>query len=180
MLMPVFLNKWNKKCITLVSLYWYTIMHGQQNVKLNLWYTCKYLQYERCTLFKFKSAASKFKLIAPYFFDVYAALYLLILNFGLGHRNIFPNTSVPVNDYPYSAHSRWTHYLRQTPPLITVFTKILSAEALRIYHSVYWKLYWELCLPAFTYIEQLPIWWMPHLALFLVRTSTTCNSIVWS
>jgi hypothetical protein len=27
------LNKLNKKFITLVSLYWYTMMHGQQNIK---------------------------------------------------------------------------------------------------------------------------------------------------
>jgi hypothetical protein len=27
------LNKLNKKCIMLVSLYWYTMMHGQQNIK---------------------------------------------------------------------------------------------------------------------------------------------------
>jgi hypothetical protein len=27
------LNKFNEKCITLISFYWYTIMHGQQNVK---------------------------------------------------------------------------------------------------------------------------------------------------
>jgi hypothetical protein len=33
--MPFILNKLNKKCITLVSLYWYTVMHGQQNIKLN-------------------------------------------------------------------------------------------------------------------------------------------------
>jgi hypothetical protein len=30
---PLILNKLNKKCITLVSLYWYTMMHGQQNIK---------------------------------------------------------------------------------------------------------------------------------------------------
>jgi hypothetical protein len=27
------LNKLNKKCITLVSLYWWTVMHSQQNIK---------------------------------------------------------------------------------------------------------------------------------------------------
>jgi hypothetical protein len=27
------LNKLNKKCIMLVSLYWYTMMHGQHNIK---------------------------------------------------------------------------------------------------------------------------------------------------
>jgi hypothetical protein len=27
------LNKLNEKCITLVSLYWYTMMHGQQIIK---------------------------------------------------------------------------------------------------------------------------------------------------
>jgi hypothetical protein len=31
---PLILNKQNKKCITLVSLYWYTMMCGQQNVEL--------------------------------------------------------------------------------------------------------------------------------------------------
>jgi hypothetical protein len=31
---PLILNKLNKECITLVSLYWYTMMHGQQNIKL--------------------------------------------------------------------------------------------------------------------------------------------------
>jgi hypothetical protein len=29
---PLILNKLIKKCITLVSLYWYTMMHGQQNI----------------------------------------------------------------------------------------------------------------------------------------------------
>jgi hypothetical protein len=33
MLRPLFLNKLNKKCITLVSLYRFTTMHGQQNIK---------------------------------------------------------------------------------------------------------------------------------------------------
>jgi hypothetical protein len=32
---PLILNKQNKKCITLVSLYWYTVMHGQSLY----WYT---------------------------------------------------------------------------------------------------------------------------------------------
>jgi hypothetical protein len=31
---PLILNKLNEKCITLVSLYWYTMMYGQQNIKL--------------------------------------------------------------------------------------------------------------------------------------------------
>jgi hypothetical protein len=30
---PSILNKLNKKCITLGSLYWYSMMHGQQNIK---------------------------------------------------------------------------------------------------------------------------------------------------
>jgi hypothetical protein len=30
---PLILNKLNKKCITLVSLYWYTMMYRQQNIK---------------------------------------------------------------------------------------------------------------------------------------------------
>jgi hypothetical protein len=30
------LNKLNKKCIALVSLYWYTVMHGQKNIKFTL------------------------------------------------------------------------------------------------------------------------------------------------
>jgi hypothetical protein len=33
---PLILNKLNKKCITLVLLYWYTMMHGQQSIKLHL------------------------------------------------------------------------------------------------------------------------------------------------
>jgi hypothetical protein len=33
---PLILNKLNKKCITLVSLYWYTVMHSQQNNKFNI------------------------------------------------------------------------------------------------------------------------------------------------
>jgi hypothetical protein len=34
------LNKLNKKCITLVSLYWCTVMHDQRNIKkkLSIWY----------------------------------------------------------------------------------------------------------------------------------------------
>jgi hypothetical protein len=35
---PLILNKLNRKCITLVSLYSYTVMHGQQNISL-YWYT---------------------------------------------------------------------------------------------------------------------------------------------
>jgi hypothetical protein len=31
---PLILNKLNKKCITLVPLYWYTVRHGQQNTIL--------------------------------------------------------------------------------------------------------------------------------------------------
>jgi hypothetical protein len=34
MLSPLILNKLNRKCIMLVLLYWCTMMHGQQNVKL--------------------------------------------------------------------------------------------------------------------------------------------------
>jgi hypothetical protein len=30
------LNKLNEKCITLVSLCWYTVMHGQQNIKFDI------------------------------------------------------------------------------------------------------------------------------------------------
>jgi hypothetical protein len=30
---PLILNKLNEQCITLVSLYWYTTIHGQQNIK---------------------------------------------------------------------------------------------------------------------------------------------------
>jgi hypothetical protein len=30
---PLILNKLNEKCITLISLYWYTMVHGQQNTK---------------------------------------------------------------------------------------------------------------------------------------------------
>jgi hypothetical protein len=30
------LNKINEKCITMVSLHWYTITHGQQNIKLRI------------------------------------------------------------------------------------------------------------------------------------------------
>jgi hypothetical protein len=36
-LRPLILNKLNKKCITLVSLDWYTMMHGQQNIKCDLY-----------------------------------------------------------------------------------------------------------------------------------------------
>jgi hypothetical protein len=32
---PWILNKLNEKCITLVSLYWYTKMHSQQNIKFD-------------------------------------------------------------------------------------------------------------------------------------------------
>jgi hypothetical protein len=32
-LLAQLLNKLNKKCITLVSLHGYTVMHGQQNIK---------------------------------------------------------------------------------------------------------------------------------------------------
>jgi hypothetical protein len=30
---PLIVNKLNENCFTLVSLYWYTMMHGQQNIK---------------------------------------------------------------------------------------------------------------------------------------------------
>jgi hypothetical protein len=33
---PLILNKLNKKCITFVALYWYTMMHVQQNIKFVL------------------------------------------------------------------------------------------------------------------------------------------------
>jgi hypothetical protein len=32
LLRPLILNTLNKMCIRLVSLYWYTVMHGQQNL----------------------------------------------------------------------------------------------------------------------------------------------------
>jgi hypothetical protein len=35
---PLILNKLNAKCITLASLYWYTLMHGQQNIKFLAYY----------------------------------------------------------------------------------------------------------------------------------------------
>jgi hypothetical protein len=46
---PLILNKLNKKCITLFSLYWCTVMHGQQNINPfqsyvgphpTLWFSC--------------------------------------------------------------------------------------------------------------------------------------------
>jgi hypothetical protein len=33
---PLILNKLNEKCITLVSLYWYTVMRGQQYIKFTI------------------------------------------------------------------------------------------------------------------------------------------------
>jgi hypothetical protein len=41
---PLILNKLNKKCITLVSLYWYTMTHGQQNIFFS------FLETRRCLL----------------------------------------------------------------------------------------------------------------------------------
>jgi hypothetical protein len=38
---PLIVDKLNKKCITLVSLYWYTVMHGRQNIKPNMMNTPK-------------------------------------------------------------------------------------------------------------------------------------------
>jgi hypothetical protein len=34
--LPLILNKLNEKCITLVSVYGYTVMHAQQNIKFVL------------------------------------------------------------------------------------------------------------------------------------------------
>jgi hypothetical protein len=34
------LNKLNERCITLISLYWYTMMHGQQNIKKRVKVCC--------------------------------------------------------------------------------------------------------------------------------------------
>jgi hypothetical protein len=40
---PSILNKLNKKCITLVTLYWYTMMHSQQNIKYGTINTISYV-----------------------------------------------------------------------------------------------------------------------------------------
>jgi hypothetical protein len=39
-LLAKLLNKPNQKCITLVSLYGYTVMHGQQNIKHEICRSC--------------------------------------------------------------------------------------------------------------------------------------------
>jgi hypothetical protein len=39
---PLILNKLNEMCITFVSFYWYTMMHGQQNIKS--WWNSEFLQ----------------------------------------------------------------------------------------------------------------------------------------
>jgi hypothetical protein len=38
---PSILNQLNEKCVTLLSLYWYTMMHGQQNIKYELRFTAE-------------------------------------------------------------------------------------------------------------------------------------------
>jgi hypothetical protein len=42
---PLILKKLNKKCITLVSLYWYTVMHGQQNIRQKIYFCNTILLY---------------------------------------------------------------------------------------------------------------------------------------
>jgi hypothetical protein len=41
---PLILNKLNKTCITLVLLYWYTLMHGQHNIKFVRYWSVAFLQ----------------------------------------------------------------------------------------------------------------------------------------
>lgn len=80
-------------------------------------------------------------------------------------------------NYAFTARSPFTNCHRRTLPIFRVFPKILSAGALRLYHTIYWDLCQDLHLPALIYIHQLPIWEMPHLAFFLVPTN---SSIVWT
>jgi hypothetical protein len=49
--MPLIINKLNKNCITLLSLYWYTMMHGQPSIKFTR--DSKYMNYlegDGCTV----------------------------------------------------------------------------------------------------------------------------------
>jgi hypothetical protein len=43
-------NKLNKKCITLVSLYWYTMMSGQQNIRFSAFCSNKMPLSSRCKI----------------------------------------------------------------------------------------------------------------------------------